>query len=343
MDELPFLTVVMPVRNEEAHLSACLDTVLGQDYPRDRYEVLVAEGASTDRTRAIILDYARRDPRVRLVENPEGIVSTGLNRAVRAARGGIVVRMDGHAEFSSDFLLRNIEILSSRPEVWSCGGPIIHVGVSSFGKAAALAMSHPLGVGNAAHRFADYEGYGEGAAFPAIRKWVFDRVGYFDEELVRNQDDEFNFRMTQAGGKVFISPKVRYRYFVRESPGRLWRQYFQYGYWRIPVLKKHRRPTTLRQLAPSVFFLGSGVLGVVGLGIGNAVLALALPTAYVSVLLVAGALLARGRGAAVGSRVPAALAIMHAGYAAGIAYGLWSWGIARSGGDKLGSMARVSR
>lgn len=343
MDELPFLTVVMPVRNEEAHLSACLDTVLGQDYPRDRYEVLVAEGASTDRTRAIILDYASRDPRVRLVENPEGIVSTGLNRAVRAARGGIVVRMDGHAEFASDFLRRNVEILASRSEVWSCGGPIVHVGVSSFGRAAALAMSHPLGVGNAAHRFADYEGYGEGAAFPAIRAWVFDRVGYFDEGLVRNQDDEFNFRMTQAGGKVFISPKVRYRYFVRESPGRLWRQYFQYGYWRIPVLKKHRRPTTLRQLAPSVFFLGSGMLGVVGLVIGNAMIALSLPAAYVSVLLAAGALLARGKGTAVGLRVPVALAIMHAGYAAGIAYGLWSWGIARSGGEMSGRMARISR
>ncbi len=116
----------------------------------------------------------------------------------------------------------------------------------------------------ATHRFPNYEGYVEGAHFPTFRKWIFDRIGKFDENLVRTEDDEFNYRITQAGGKIYVSPRVRYVYYVRDRLGKLFRQYFQYSFWRIPVIRKHKKPTTLRQIVPPLFFLAMFVLAAVG-------------------------------------------------------------------------------
>ena len=205
-------------------------------------------------------------------------------------------------------------------------------------------MSHPLGVGNALHRYPDYEGYTEGAQFPAIRRWVFDRIGAFDERLVRNQDDEFNYRIRRAGGKVYVSPRVRYSYFVRARVGQLFKQYFQYGFWRIPVIEKHRRPTTLRQMAPTLFYAAC----VASRGRGPVVarsrcLLLTLPVTYASALLLAGAALVPGNGARVSACVPVAIATMHAGYAWGLAYGMWARLFHAGAWDTQGKMAAISR
>ncbi len=200
-----------------------------------------------------------------VVDNPGRIVSTGLNIAVARSQGDIIIRIDGHALIASDFVRENVALLAAHPEAWSVGGPIRHAATTTLGKAVAVAMSHPLGVGNARHRYPEFEGYVEGAQFPAIRRWVFDRIGMFDERLVRNQDDEFNYRIRRAGGKIYVSPRVQYSYFVRERLGQLFKQYFQYGFWRIPVVEKHRRPTTLRQMAPTLFYAACVVLAVAGL------------------------------------------------------------------------------
>src|SRR4029077_19603285 len=157
-----------------------------------------------------------------------------------------------------------------------------------LGKAVAVAMSHPLGVGNARHRYPDFEGYVESAQFPAIRRWAFDRVGMFDERLVRNQDDEFNYRIGRAGGKIYVSPRVKYSYFVRERLAQLFKQYFQYGFWRIPVVEKHGRPTTLRQLAPTLFYAASVALALAGWWWREPLLATILPGSYAIALLLAG-------------------------------------------------------
>ena len=341
--ELPFLSIVMPVRNEEAHIAECLGSVLAQDYPKERIEIFVADGMSTDRTREIVSEYQTRHPNIRLVDNPERIVPTGLNRAIRMARGDVIVRVDGHAIFAPDFLHQNVAILAERPDVWSCGGPIVHIAHSKFGRAVAAAMSHPIGVGNATHRIANYEGYAEGAQFPALRKWVFDKIGMFDERLVRNQDDEFNYRIALAGGKVYISPRVKYRYFVRERPSQLFKQYFQYGYWRIPVMKKHRRPTTLRQIAPPLFFLAMGLLVAAGLIMSAPLVAAALPVSYVSVLLAASVLFLPDHGVSVAVRVPLALGIMHSAYGLGILFGLVSAVLHPRAWEIDNSMSSISR
>ena len=145
--------------------------------------------------------------------------------------------------------------MNKHEEAWIVGGPIIHRGKNSFSKALALTMSSSFGVGNANHRKSDYEGYAEGAVFPAIRKFVFSKVGYFDEHFVRNQDDEFNYRVILNGGKIFISPSVSHSYYVRESVSKLFKQYFQYGFWKIEIVKKHRSTISIRHFIPLFFVI----------------------------------------------------------------------------------------
>lgn len=342
-DTLPFVSVVMPVRNEARFIRANLAQLQAQDYPPDKFEIIVADGMSTDGTREIVLECARRYPSIRLIDNVAKIVPTGLNAAIRAARGEIIIRVDGHVHVAPDFVRANVELLRNQPDAWGGGGPIVHAGTTAFGAAVAVAMSHPIGMGNAPHRRADYEGFGEGAPFPAFHRWVFDRVGYFDESLVRNQDDEFNYRVAKAGGKIYVTPKVRSTYFVRDTITGLGRQFFQYSFWRIPVMKKHRRPTTFRQVIPALFFFVILATAVAGIALRQPVVALGLPMAYVVVLLATGASTLPRHGLRIAVLAPVALLVMHACYAAGMVYGALV-SIQRSGAwDPDGRMSRLSR
>ncbi len=339
----PMVSVIMPVRNEEGFIARALDQILGQDYPLDRLEIVVADGMSDDRTRTIVADYARRFPQVRLVDNPTRITPTGLNHALAAARADIITRIDGHCEVAPDFIKQNVRLLEEHPEAWVVGGPIVHAGTTSFGRAVAIAMAHPAGVGMATHRFPDFEGYVEGVQFPTFRRLVFDRVGTFDERLVRNQDDELNFRIAQAGGKCYVSPRVRYVYYVRGRIGQLFRQYFQYAFWRIPVIRKHKRPTTPRQVVPLLFFLTMIALALVGWWFGQPLVALALPALYAAALLAVGIRCTPSAGLKVGALVPLAIATMHVAYAAGLGYGLIAGVFNRRSWSAEGAMAQLTR
>jgi glycosyltransferase involved in cell wall biosynthesis len=319
---VPFVSVIIPVRNERLFVARTLDCILRQDYPADRYEVVVADGMSDDGTRAIIAEYAGRDHRVRLVDNTERVTPTGLNAAITASRGEILCRIDGHCEVADDFISQNVTLLNEHPEAWIVGGPIVHDGKGLRGKAAAIAMSHPLGVGAARHRFPGFEGYADTVQFPAFRRWVFDRVGLFDERLVRTEDDELHYRVTQSGGRIFVSPRVRYVYYVRDRLGKLFRQYFQYSFWRIPVLRKHRKPTTVRQMIPILFFAAMAIMAAIGLWFEQPLVALALPLAYVAAMLLLGVSVVRHAGIRVAGLVPVAVMTMHAAYALGMAYGV---------------------
>jgi glycosyltransferase involved in cell wall biosynthesis len=341
--ELPFVSVVIPVRNEEGFIARTLDQILAQEYPAERMEIIVADGMSDDRTRGILADYTARYPQVRVVDNPERITPVGLNVAIAAARGDIVTRIDGHCEVAADFIRQNVALLDEHPEAWVTGGPIVHAGRNAFGEAVAVAMSHPAGVGMATHRFPNYEGYVEGAQFPTFRRWVFDRIGTFDERLVRNQDDELNYRIAQAGGKCYVSPRVRYVYYVRGRLVQLFRQYFQYSFWRIPVMRKHKRPTTPRQVVPLAFYLAVIVLAVVGIWLGRPWVALALPAVYGAVLLLIAISIVPRKGLLVAALVPVAIATMHLAYALGMLYGFWASLFHHRAWDTRGSMSSLTR
>jgi glycosyltransferase involved in cell wall biosynthesis len=319
---VPFVSVIIPIRNERHFIARTLEGILQQDYPADRYEVVVADGMSDDGTREIVAAHADRDGRVRLVDNAERVTPSGLNAAIAASRGEILCRIDGHCEVAHDFISQNVTLLEEHPEAWIVGGPIVHDGHGVRGKAAALAMSHPFGVGAAQHRFPGFEGYADTVQFPAFRRWVFDRVGFFDETLVRTEDDELHYRVTQAGGRIFVSPRVRYVYYVRDRLGKLFRQYFQYSFWRIPVMRKHRRPTTVRQMVPMLFFAAMAVMAGAGVWLEQPLVAVSLPAAYAAVMLLLGVSLVPRAGLRVASLVPVAVVTMHAAYALGMAYGV---------------------
>ncbi|MGD9722106.1 MAG: glycosyltransferase family 2 protein [Pirellulales bacterium] len=342
-DKYPFVSVIIPVRNEEAFIARTLDRILTQDYPLDRLEVIVADGMSDDRTREILAEYGRRHPQVRVVDNPSRVTPAGLNAAITAAKGEIISRIDGHCEVANDFVRQNVQLLEEHPEAWVVGGPMVHAGKNTFGEAVAVAMSHPAGVGLARHRFEGFEGYVEGAQFPAFRQWVFDRIGMFDENLVRTEDDELNYRIAQAGGKSFVSPRVKYVYYVRGKIGQLFKQYFHYSFWRIPVIRKHKRPTTLRQMVPPLFFLAMIVLAAVGVWLRQPLVALALPAIYAAALLAIAATIVPRKGLAVASMVPLAMVTMHVAYAAGIVYGFICLAFHRRAWELGGSMTSISR
>lgn len=341
--QLPTVSILLPVRNEAKFVRKLLEQILMQDYPVELTEIIVCDGLSDDGTREIVAEMQKEHPHIRLIDNPQRIVPTGLNAGMAASRGEIIIRIDGHAEIARDFVTENVRILQSRPEVWGCGGNCIHLGTNDFARAAAVAMTSRIGVGNASHRFADYEGYGEGAIFPAFRRWVFSKVGNYDESLVRNQDDELNFRVTQGGGKIYISPRVKSMYYVRDSIKGLFRQYFQYSYWRLPIIRKHKRPTTLRQVVPPLFYLLMLGLAIAGGAVGSILLAVLLPAIYLAVLVGAGIAALPRHGVRVAMRVPVALATLQLAYALGWIYGLWSLIFRPDAWNTQGSMAKLSR
>jgi len=320
----PTVSVVIPCRNEKDHIEACVRSILGQEPPRGGFEVIVADGMSNDGTREILQRIAAEDSRLRVIDNPGQVTPCGMNAGIREARGIYIAIMGAHAEYTPDYVCACVGFLDEHPEACCSGGPIVSQGEGVFGRAVAAAMSHPIGVGNAKHRFPDYEGYAEGACFPMFRKETFEKVGLYDEKLVRNQDDEFNYRVSRNGGKIFISPRARCKYYVREAPSQLFWQYFQYGYWRVAVLRKHQLPASIRQVAPSAFL----ALMLVSLGIGLCLpgwwrlIAAVLPVTYTSSLVAVGAAVAIRKGLLVGLMFPFAAAIMHGAYAAGFFWGL---------------------
>lgn len=252
----PKVTIIMPVRNEGAYITRSLGAVLAQDYPRECMEVLVVDGMSTDNTRAIIADLAATDCRVRLIDNPDCIVPNALNKAIVQARGEIIIRIDGHCEIAPDYVLLCVEKLASSGAD-AVGGPIETVGETPSSQAIALAMVGWFGMGGTAFRtIHDREMWVETVAFPAYPRATIERIGLFDEEFMRNQDDEYNYRLLKQGGKILLCPQIRSRYYSRASLRKLWPQFYRYGHWKVRVMQKHPRQMRLRQFVP-FFFVAS--------------------------------------------------------------------------------------
>lgn len=316
----------MPVRNEERYIERSLGSVLAQTYPRDRLEVWVADGRSTDGTRDLVAAIGKGAP-VFLVDNPGGIVSTGLNECLRKVRGEVLVRVDGHCEIAPDYVERCVHYLSTE-EVAGVGGPIETVGEDFLSRAIAVAMSSHFGVGGSAFRTGRPTAMlADTVAFPAYHRHVVDQAGPFDEELVRNQDDEYNYRLRKAGHRLLLAPDVRSRYYSRANLRSLWRQYRQYGFWKVRVLQKHPRQMSLRQFVPPAFVaalllsLSAALLPMPGRAMGGWLLA-AVGGSYGLANLAAALWTARSTGWRYLPVLPAAFALLHLGYGAGFLQGL---------------------
>ncbi len=249
---LPFVSVVIPTRDEQESIAACLRAVLEQDYPAERMEALVVDGRSEDRTRAIVEELAAADEagRVRLLDNPRGVTPTALNIGIQSARGEVIARVDGHTVVAPDYLRRCIEALRDSGAD-NVGGMMRARGHGYIGACIALATGSRFGIGDSRFHYDERGGPADTVYLGCFRRAIFERVGLFDESLVRNQDDELNDRILTAGGSIWLDPRIRSTYANRGSLRALWRQYYQYGYWKVRVLRRHPQALRPRHLAPA--------------------------------------------------------------------------------------------
>ncbi|MFL5403179.1 MAG: glycosyltransferase family 2 protein [Gemmatimonadales bacterium] len=321
----PFVSIIIPCRNEEGYIANCLDSILASAYPRRRIEILVADGQSSDGTRGILVRYAALHPGILLLDNPTGTTPAGLNLAIGAASGEIIIRMDAHVLYPADYIPRLVAALEESGAD-NVGGVLetVPAAETATARAIALGLSHRFGVGNAYFRTGVSEPREvDTVPFGCYRREVFDRIGLFDEELIRNQDDEFNFRLITRGGRVVLLPDVLCRYFARPSLTQLARMYYQYGYFKPLVARKVGRVMTVRQLIPSILVAILGVSAALSWWIPLARLALAVTagTYVLVVLLCAGALMP-----AHGFRCAAALTLvfptLHFSYGSGFLRGI---------------------
>src|SRR5690606_1087521 len=231
-----------------------------------RMEILVVDGMSDDGTREYVRARQADHPCLRLIDNPARIVPPALNIALRHARGDIIVRVDGHCEIATDYVRRCVDHLLN-DDIDGVGGPIETIGETQEAESIALAMSPWFGVGGSAFRTVrDRAMLVDTVVFPAYKRETVERVGAFDEEQVRNQDDEYNYRLREQGGKLLLAPDVTSKYYSRGSMRLLWRQYFQYGFWKYRVMQKHPRQMRPRQFVPPAFvagLIGSALLGLI--------------------------------------------------------------------------------
>lgn len=251
----PTISLLLPIRNEAQYIQRTLDSILAQDYPSEKIEILIADGMSTDRTREIVQTYQQQHRNISLYDNPKQIVPTGLNLLIPQAKGDILIRVDGHTVLEPGYVRACVDALT-RTGADNVGGRMNASGENYFGEVVALATSSPFGVGGARFHYSQKEEWVDTVYMGAWKKETFTKIGLFDEELVRDQDDEFNYRLRAYGGKILLSPAIRSHYTVRGSPRKLWRQYFQYGYWKVRVMQKHPRQMRPRQFVPAVFVLG---------------------------------------------------------------------------------------
>lgn len=335
---IPSVSILLPIRNEEPYIQNTLATVLAQDYVDAQIEILVIDGMSSDHTREIVVEIQKNHPEraIRLLDNPQKIVSTGLNIGLRQAKGEVIIRVDGHCEIAADYVRQCVNLLMET-DADNVGGRMTAIASSPFGGAVAVATSTPFGVGGARFHYAEAEEWVDTVYLGAWHKSIFDRTGYFDEELVRDQDDEFNYRLRSYGGKVLLSPSIQSIYYTRSTARSLWRQYFQYGFWKVRVLQKHPAQMRPRQFVPFLFVLsliGSGALGIFSVW-GKWLLA-GILGAYLVANLAASVWTASKKGWRYLGSLPFVFTILHLSYGFGFLAGLIRF--IRRWGDKVGKV-----
>ena len=320
----PIISVVIPCRNEARYIRATIESVLRQSSALKDMEIIVIDGMSTDATREIVGSIQIQNPNVCLLENPRQIVSTALNIGLRRARGDIIILVGGHCELKTDYIAQCVNTLQCREDVAVVGGMIESVGASVIAKAIAVGMSSPFGVGGVAFRTGKQEeALVDTVVFGAYRRDAIEEAGLFDEELVRDQDDEYNYRIRKMGGKILFVPSIRARYYSRGTLQSLWCQYFQYGFWKVRVLQKHQRQMKQRQFVPPVFVLAL-VLGLLASFFSFwGLLALGLVAgSYLLANLGASIWTASKRGWSALPLLPPIFAILHLSYGLGFLVGL---------------------
>lgn len=322
----PKVTIIVPCYNEQATIRLLLDAVLAQTYPRPMMEIVIADGLSQDKTRAVIAAFQGEHPdlALRILDNQQRTIPSALNLAIGAARGGIIVRLDAHSIPEPDYLERCVQDLDAGRGANVGGVWMIRPGAGGWiAEAIAAAASHPLGVGDAMYRLAPKAGPVDTVPFGAFRSDLIEKIGGFDETLLSNEDYEFNTRVRQSGGVVWIDPQIRSTYIARATLGALITQYWRYGFWKLRMLRRYPDTLRWRQALPPAFV--ASLLGLVVLSfflpLIKFILALEI-LCYLAALTMAGIQLAlRQRKPLLIPGLPLAVTAMHLSWGSGF---LWS-------------------
>jgi succinoglycan biosynthesis protein ExoA len=325
------VSIVVACCNEIQHVREFLDSVLAQDLQGLGWEAIIADGLSKDGTRAVLAEYCAKHPQLRFIDNPELIVSTGLNAAIRGARGKIIIRMDAHTRYAPDYCLLCLATLESTGAD-NVGGPARTIATGIRARAVAAAYHSRFCTGARFHDV-NYEGWVDTVTYGCWRKSTFDRIGLFDEHLVRNQDDEFNLRLVRAGGKIWQNPRIMSWYSPRTKLSSVFRQYFQYGFWKVAVIRKHKMPGSWRHAVPVLFVVTNLALlatipsaasaGSAQLALWSAVLWTAMIACYGVANLTASVVAAHSTGWDLFPYLPAAFATYHSGWGLGFLVGVF--------------------
>jgi glycosyltransferase involved in cell wall biosynthesis len=280
MREYPFVTAMIVARNEEKYIERCLRSLLDQSYPPDRYEVLIIDSLSDDRTISIAKEVEQRfntretidgknevRVQVRYLTNPKKLLAAGWNIGIKEAKGEYVVRIDAHGYADKDFILKSVETILTVKDAVCVGGSMKTEAISEKGKIIASVLSSPFGVGNSKFRYSDRAQYVDTVAFGLYRKSIFAKVGYFDETLARNQDNDMHRRIRETGGKFYLNPEIKSTYHPRETVMSMMKQGFNNGKWNIITFKKDPKSLSVRHLVPLFFVLG--IIGSLILGVIN--------------------------------------------------------------------------
>lgn len=258
LNNLPFVSIIIPCRNEEKYIEKCLDSVIGQDYPKENLEVLVIDGDSEDKTREIVRDFSLKYPFVRLLENPRRFTPFGLNIGVKESRGEYIIRMDSHAEYPKDYVSKCLEY-SKESGADNIGGVIKTLPAKSdiFARSIAKVLSHPFGVAGSYFRLGSQNPRWVDTVFGGCyKREVFDKIGFFNEKLIRSQDIEFNKRLRKAGGRILLVPEIVVTYYPQTKLSAFFKHNFFDGVWTIYPLKFGIRIFSFRHLIPLFFVLG---------------------------------------------------------------------------------------
>jgi succinoglycan biosynthesis protein ExoA len=319
----PRVSVIAPMWNEAAHIEEFVADIAAQDY-EGALELLVADGRSTDGSGDLLRAAAERAGiAVTVLDNPSRWVSAGLNACIRAATGELIIRVDCHSRYPADYVRRCV-IASQETGADNVGGVFVPAGRTGTERAVGVAMDSPFGGVHWTRHGSGERVEVDTVPYGAFRADVFDRIGYFDETLVRNQDDEFNLRLRLAGGKIVLDPAIRIYYTPRGSFRRLFRQYFEYGLWKPAVMRKHGRVVSARSLAPIFFVVSLAVLGTLAVFSASALILLAVEDGiYVLGALVFAVLAIRARRErwSLLPRVVAAFLTFHVAYGLGMTVG----------------------
>lgn len=277
MEKYPFVTAMIVARNEEKYIEKCFKSLLQQSYPADKYEVLIIDGLSDDNTIAIAKEtekkYAYESTngsdkeiklQVRYFDNPQKLLASGWNMGIREAQGDYVVRIDAHGYADQKFILKSVETIQEVNDAVCVGGSMKTEALTPRGKLVAAVLSSPFGVGNSKFRYSQRAQYVDTVAFGLYKKEIFHQVGYFDENLARNQDNDMHRRIRESGGKFYLNPEIKSIYHPRETIKSMMKQGFNNGKWNIVTFRKDPKSLSIRHLVPLFFVLGILVCTVLG-------------------------------------------------------------------------------